>query len=79
MLLEEAELREIQKAARRERVTVAEWVRRALRQARKEGPVRDTTRKLDAIRHATQHEFPTADIDRMLDEIERGRAGVIEP
>jgi hypothetical protein len=29
--------------------------------------------KLKAIRHAVKYEFPTADIDQMLSEIERGR------
>lgn len=29
-------------------------------------------RKLAAIRAAARHEFPTADIDRMLNEIESG-------
>jgi hypothetical protein len=72
VLLEEAELREIRKAARRSHMTVAEWVRRALREARKEEPVRDTLKKLEVVRAAARHEFPTADIDRMLEEIERG-------
>jgi hypothetical protein len=53
-------------------VTVAEWVRRVLRAARKEGPVRETTRKLDAVRLAVRHEYPTADIAEILAEIERG-------
>lgn len=71
MLLEETELEEIQEAARRERLTVAEWVRRALRAARKEGPM-DTMRKLEAVRAAVEHEFPTGDIAQMLAEIEHG-------
>jgi hypothetical protein len=75
VLLDESELREIQKAARRDGVTVAEWVRRVLRDARQEGPVRDTTRKLDAVRLAARHEYPTADIAQMLAEIERGYLG----
>ena len=79
MLLDEAELREIQKAARRNRMTVAEWVRRALRDARKAEPMRDTTKKLEAVRLAARHEFPTADIERMLEEIERGYAASAAP
>lgn len=75
MLLDEVELKEIQKAARRSRMTVAEWVRRALRDARKEGPVRDRQRKLDVIRQAVVHEFPAGRIEDMLDEIERGYLG----
>lgn len=72
VLLDEAELRDIQRVARRDGVTVAEWVRRALRRARQEGPMRETTRKLDAVRLAARHEYPTADIAEMLAEIERG-------
>jgi len=75
VLLDESELREIQKAARRDGVTVAEWVRRVLRDARQEGPVRETTRKLDAVRLAARHEYPTADIAQMVAEIERGYLG----
>jgi predicted ATPase len=72
VLLEEEELREIQRAARRQRVTVAEWVRTALRAARQEEPVRRAERKLEALRQATRHSFPSGDIESMLAEIERG-------
>jgi hypothetical protein len=72
VLLDEAELRDIQKIARRNRMTVAEWVRQALREARRKEPMRDVTKKLDAVRIAARHEFPTADVDEMLAEIERG-------
>jgi hypothetical protein len=75
VLLEEAELLEIQETARRNGMTVAEWVRRSLREARKEGPVRDTLRKLEVVRAAVRHEFPTANIEEMLEEIERGYVG----
>ncbi len=34
--------------------------------------MQDTMRKLDAVRVAVRHEFPTADIDDMLAQIERG-------
>jgi hypothetical protein len=53
-------------------MTLAEWVREALRQARRQTPSGGTEAKLDAIRRAAQHEFPTADIDRMNAEIARG-------
>jgi predicted 2-oxoglutarate/Fe(II)-dependent dioxygenase YbiX len=72
VLLEETELRDIQKIARRKRMTVAEWVRQALRDARRREPMRDVTKKLEAVRMAARHEFPTADVDAMLAEIERG-------
>lgn len=72
MLLEDAELREVQKAARQARMTTAEWVRRALRAARRLQPATDTSRKLQVIRRAARHEFPAPDLDQMLAEIERG-------
>jgi hypothetical protein len=72
VVLDSAELREIQRAARRDQLTVSEWVRRCLREARSRQPVRDADRKVQAIRAAARHAFPTADVDRMLAEIERG-------
>lgn len=72
VLLEEPELREIQRVARAQRMTVAEWVRQALRAARRREPTIDANKKMKAIRAATRHSFPTADIDQMLAEIESG-------
>lgn len=73
VLLDESELREIERAARAQRMTVTEWVRQALRGACRRGPSTDARRKLAAIRAAARHTFPTADIDQMLAEIESGR------
>ena len=72
VLLDDEEYREIRDAARRQRTPLAEWVRRALRKARadRRGTVEA---KLRAIANATRHEFPTADIDDMLEEIAAGR------
>lgn len=75
VLLDEAELTEIQRAARRQRVTTAEWVRQALRAARRSQPKGETAKKLAVVRSAASHDFPTADIDRMLHDIERGYLG----
>jgi hypothetical protein len=72
VLLEENELREIHRAARREHLTVAEWVRQALREAHRQRPQSSLERKLAAIREASGYAAPTADIDQMLAEIERG-------
>ena len=72
VLLEEAELREIQRAARAQRMTVAEWVRQALRAARRREPASRAEKKIDSIRAAARHSFPTADIEQVLAEIERG-------
>lgn len=72
VLLDEAEWRDVQRAARAKRMTTAEWVRQALRAARTREPRGDTGKKLDVIRAAARHQFPAADITQMLDEIERG-------
>jgi hypothetical protein len=72
VLFEDDELLELQQLARRHRMTTAEWVRRSLRAACVAGGAADVGRKLAAIRTAAAHAFPTADIDTMLGEIERG-------
>ena len=72
VLLDEQEYQAIQGCARRQRLTVAEWVRQALREARQHDSV-TIDAKLRVIAEAAEHEFPTADIDVMLDEIEQGR------
>jgi hypothetical protein len=75
VLLEDRELLEIQRAARRQRKSVAEWVRTALRQARATDAGRPTAAKLQALRTSTSHAFPTGPIDQILEEIERGYRG----
>ncbi len=72
VLLDESEFREIRELARRQHMTVAEWVRQALRGALRASPRSDARKKLAVVRRAAQHSFPTADIDAMLSEIERG-------
>jgi len=71
VLLDPDEWTQLQEIARRHRTTVSEWVRRALREAREREPRGDLDTKLRTIRAAARHEFPTADIDQMLEEIER--------
>ena len=72
VVVDETEMREIRRTARRERLSVSEWVRRCLREARRMRPSRDGDRKLQTVRTAARHAFPTADIDLMLAEIEAG-------
>ena len=71
VLFDDEEYLEIQAAARRSRMTVAEWVRQALRRARHGHPA-TVEAKLAAVAEAARHEFPTADIDLMLREVEAG-------
>jgi hypothetical protein len=74
VILQDPEYREIQRTARSQHMSLAEWVRQALEKARRLEPTGDQGKKLDVIRQAAQHDFPTADIDQMLSEIERGYA-----
>lgn len=72
VLLDEEEYRKVKRAARRQGLSMSEWVRRALAEARSSQPTTDAKRKLRVVRAAVDHEFPTADIDQMLREIEQG-------
>ena len=72
VILDDGEMREIQRIARRYRMTVAEWVRQALRAARRQGPGTDARKKLEIVRAAAQHSFPIGDMQQILAEIERG-------
>jgi hypothetical protein len=75
VLLPDPEMAAIQKFADREQLTVGEWVRRALREARSQRSLVDPGTKLKSVRKAAEYSFPTADIDQMLAEIERGYEG----
>jgi hypothetical protein len=75
VLLPDPEMSDIQRLAKREHLTVGEWVRRVLRDARASRPAIDPETKLKAVRRGAQYSFPTADFDQMLSEIERGYAG----
>jgi hypothetical protein len=72
VLIEETEYAEIQELARAGGMTTAEWVRTALRRAKREYPHARADRKLAAIEAAAMYGFPTADIDQMVAEIEQG-------
>ncbi|MGA7525146.1 MAG: hypothetical protein WBW84_22045 [Acidobacteriaceae bacterium] len=79
VIVQDPEYRDIQRAARLRRMSIAEWVRQALVQARRREPSRELGSKLDVIRAAERLNFPTADIDRMLEEIERGYGSGMHP
>ena len=78
VILQDPEYREIQRLARARHLSIAEWVREALAAARRKEPLGDAGKKLDVVRAAARLSFPTADIDRMLSEIEMGY-GVDDP
>jgi hypothetical protein len=75
VLLQDQEMEEIRRLARRQRIPVGEWVRRALRAARSRQPALEPQVKLRAVRKAAEFSFPTADIRQMIDEIEQGYRG----
>jgi len=70
VILPDLEYWEIQRMARSRQMSIADWVRQALAVTlRRE---RDVGKKLEIIRAAAKHEFPTGDVDTMLAEIEQG-------
>lgn len=73
VIVQDPEYREIQRAARARRMTIAEWVRQALSHARRQEPLGDAEKKLKAIRVAAAHNAGLAvDIETMLSQIEQG-------
>ena len=72
VLFDDEEYRGIQRVARECHMTVAEWVRQSLREARM---TRQSVAeaKLRAVDEAARHSFPVGDIETMLREIEAGR------
>jgi hypothetical protein len=72
VILTDDEAAALKDVARSEGVTVSEWVRRCLREAERRQSSGNVEQRLAAIQAATAYSFPTADIDEMLAEIERG-------
>ncbi len=77
--MDESELAAIREAAQRRGMTVSEWARAALREARRSDSTGDAERKLAAIRAADRHSYPASDIDSMLSEIALGYGEATEP
>jgi len=72
LILKDPEYREIKRAARSRRMSIAEWVRQALNQGHRHEPVGKVGKKLGVIRAAARLDYPTGDTGQMLAEIERG-------
>lgn len=72
IILDDNEWSEVGRVARASGLTVSEWVRQVLREARRRRPDGDPATKLAVVRAAAAHSFPTADIDEMLGQIEAG-------
>lgn len=74
VILSDGEAAELKSAAAREGITVSEWVRRSVREAGRRQTSGRASERLALIQTAADYAFPTADIEPMLDEIERGYA-----
>jgi len=72
VILSDEDMRDLQRIARQQKTTVADWVRRALLLARNRQPTKDADKKIQVIRAAAREAFPAAGIDAMLAEIEAG-------
>jgi hypothetical protein len=72
VLLDEKEYAEVQTLAREHGMTTADWVRDAIRRAKRAYPRGNAQRKLESVDRAMSYEFPTAEIGQMLGEIEEG-------
>ena len=72
VIVQDPEYREIQRIARSRHMSIAEWVRQALDLARRREPITDVGKKLEIIRAAVRHDYPSGDIEDMLAEIESG-------
>ena len=72
VILKDPQYREIQRMARARHMSIAEWVRQALDLARRREPVGAIDKKLEVIRAAAQHNYPIADVDVILAQIEKG-------
>jgi hypothetical protein len=72
VILSDHEYREILRIAEARHMPVAEWVLQALAEERRREYQRDPREKVEALRAAVRHKFPSGDIDSMLNEIEGG-------
>lgn len=79
VILKDPEYREIQRMARARRMSIADWVRQALALARRREPTSGAGKKLEVIRAAARHDYPSGDIDGMLAGIESGYGAGAHP
>ena len=72
VILSDEEYEELRLVSSSAGVTVSEWVRQALRKMRRDRSLLAADGKIEAVRKAAEHQFPTEDVDSMLKEIETG-------
>ena len=73
ILLDDSEYKELQRASRREKKTVASWVRQRIRGSLQEQAPEDPDKKLARILRFAKYSGPTGDIETLLAEVEKGR------
>jgi len=73
IVVSEDEAQQLRRSAERAGLTLSEWARRALRRAQKAGVAVTPDQRLRALDRALTCGHPTADLEDMLSEIERGR------
>lgn len=75
VVLDDEELAEIRRMAEAQQQSVSDWVRQVLRAARREYPSVEAGRKVQVVREAASHRYPTGDMDDILRDIESGYGG----
>jgi hypothetical protein len=75
VLLDESEMDDIRRIAKRHRLTVAEWVRQTLRAARRNEPLMDANSKLEAVRRAARYSFAVSEPTEAPAGIDGGEPG----
>ncbi len=73
VVMREGEIEDLRRAAEREGLTLSEWVRIVLRNARRNPSDPTPAQKIAALDRALRLGHPTADMDEMLADIENGR------
>ena len=73
IIVPDEEAERLRQCAEREGMTLSEWARRALKRAQRSQSGPTPEGKLSALDKALRCGHPTAPIDEMLKEIERGR------
>ncbi len=72
VILEDEEMHQIKTLAMQQHMTVSEWVRNTLREARHHRQIEKAEKKISVVHSASKHAFPTGEIEQMLAEIESG-------
>ena len=73
IVIDETEARRFKRAAQRAGLTLSEWARVAMREAQKKRVGPSPEQRISALDRALQCAHPTADIEQMLKDIDKGR------